>query len=45
MTKDRSVCHTPIHLSEVIVTHQNQHTRTVAALEIAKVQSEKSGRM
>ena len=41
MTKDTSVYRTPIHLSEVIITTQNQHTRTVAALEIAEVQSEK----
>ena len=27
ITKERTVCRTPIHLSEVIVTHQNQDTR------------------
>ena len=31
MTKDTSVCSTPIHLSEVIINTQNQHTRTIAA--------------
>ena len=29
MTKNASVCRTPIHLSEVILTHQNQDTRTL----------------
>ena len=29
LTKNASVCRTPIHLSEVILTHQNQDTRTL----------------
>ena len=37
MTKDTSVCRTPIHLSEVIITTQNQHTRTIAAREVDRV--------
>ena len=29
MTKEKPVCRTPIHQGEVIVTHQNQDTRTL----------------
>ncbi len=41
MTKNISVCRTPIHLSEVIVSHQNQHTRT---LKTAKRNNKRRGR-
>ncbi len=40
-TKNASVCRTPIHLSEVIVTHQNQDTRT---LKRAKRNNKRRGR-
>ena len=35
MTKEKPVCRTQIHLSEVIVTHQNQHTRMKGAIREA----------
>ena len=33
-TKAASVCRTQIHLSELIVTHQNQHTRDIPAPDL-----------
>ena len=38
MTQDTSVCRTPIHLSEVIATHQNQDTRTYGQDAVGVVQ-------